>query len=805
MRTSHALFVTLLAACGPAQVELARPRDASAREERLFTPAYDSPRVVEPGQRWFMGGLRIERRGGVYRLADQPLPASIVCAVEVASGWVFLAEDDTAWRADTFVGALTSLGSAPASSNGTKSEGVLLVIGTDQRLYWTDGTAPLAAFAALEDYGVTIAHFESATRGRVREVGGKVLETRDGGRTFEDTRESWPEARWAERHPAELEVTGDLLAVAVTRYPGLEVVVPGLERFGEVLAWGDVGLIVDGAYEAVAEAGEDCIAMGGMVSWCDGSVRVHPLGPGEWSTLLHTLVPPGVMASADGASLLIDPRDDAWELLCWVERESGERIDIARALLSTEHEIVALREKELLVNDWRGNLIRIHAETRAQTRHVVFESHEVVPMRHEADGSITGEDLLTMRLLPDGSVLALASRPHSHGSHAPRLARIVHEDGNVVPLALPEGAESVAMLSPMFGVATDLEERAFLTRDGGAHWRPLSYRGRALGAACGSGACVVGATVVAPGRPADGLGRLRPDMRVPGQVFDCRSEPSPASWIAMGSLRVYGWPTEPGRFEFSWSFGERARQRAVGTVQQQSGETEQLLGGGVSEPDQRTRLVGGSANILLGRHRDVDSAFVAANGVVRALPLQDVDFAVPLPDGGLGVVLERSVDDPGGVVRLDVHGAPGPVLPVEGQGIAVTASGQLGVLRVSEQSPFTAGNTERFVVVEDGGRRYARTLDLAEIGVCQAADEDADTWWLDSPWLFQLEGFERGEENSLRRAGRVALEVTEAHGCIRRFIGENPRTASDSVALEAHPDGHIRGRLHGDEVDCHLR
>lgn len=207
--------------------------------------------------------------------------------------------------------------------------------------------------------------------------------------------------------------------------------------------------------------------------------------------------------------------------------------------------------------------------------------------------------------------------------------------------------------------------------------------------------------------------------------------------------------------------------------------------------------------LLVGRHQDPDSAFIAANGVVAALPLH-VDYAVPLPDGGLGLVLDPGLDDPGGVVHLDSHGAPGPVLQVEGQGIVVTPSGRLGVLRVSAPSPFSAQRTERFVVVEDRGRRYARTLDLADIGVCQTTDDDADTWWLDSPWLFQLDGFERGEPESLRRAGRVALEVTEAHACIRRFIGENPRTPNDSVALEAHPGGHIRGTLRGDEVDCRL-
>lgn len=422
-RGSRVLFlfvVVLWVACGPAQVEVARPREVSAREEPRFTPAYDSPRVVEPGRRWFMGGLRIEWRGGVYRVADQPLPASIVRAVEVESGWVFLAEDDTAWRADTFVGALTSLGSAPASQNGTKSEGVLLVIGTDQRLYWTDGTAPLAPFAALEDYGVTIADFESATRGRVREVGGKVLETRDGGRSFEDTRESWHGERWAEEHPAEPEVAGELLAVGVTRYPGLEVVVPGLERFGEVLAWGDVGLIVGGAYEAVAEAGADCSEIGPMVSWCDGSVRVHPLGPGDWVTCFTIGEQASVLDSPDGSSLLFDPCDDDWEHMCWMKRDGGERVDIESSVLQPDHQVVGIHGEVILVNDRRGSLIRIHSLTGEQTRQVVFDSSEVVPLLRDAAGDFVGEDLLEMELLEGQRRRRGRSYPRPATRHAPQ-------------------------------------------------------------------------------------------------------------------------------------------------------------------------------------------------------------------------------------------------------------------------------------------------------------------------------------------------------------------------------------------------
>lgn len=572
-RGSHLFLLWLaLTACGSAQVDVDSRSEVAAREEAGLTPAYDGrASVVDEGERWIFGGLRVEARGERLVVSEHALQTGLLTAQRTDSGWVFLADDDSVWSSETFTGPLHALGVAPLGVRVQPSRGILLVQAADFRLYRTDGSGPLEAFASLEDYGVMSAQFESPARGRVVEAGGRILETRDGGLTFEDTGTiATPET--AEGHllaRAPTSVLVRLLAAALVRYPGLAAVDSELDRVGDVLAWsgdGSHGFLVDGSFRPIPSPRGECTAFVALLVGClddaepsGGILRVYATDARRWRDVRIREVKEPVAFNPQ-AVLFDEPCGDASDGMCWVDRASGDAVNLARPS-DEDLRLVGVLGDEVVFADPLGRVIRRDHRTGREGVAELFSATDLARLR--ASGRPGSEVHVAVQILEDGSLLADASGPTLAGSMVVRAAHVLRPDGALHTLSVPDEVTEVRMLDARFGVAVT-EDGRWLTRDGGGSWSPLGFTWHDGWVQCRRGACWAG-SILRPDDPERSLpvsstGR----MFSPRLAYDC-SVRRARTTLQVGDASFDNFARRDSSLELSWSWrGQTLGRRPEG-------------------------------------------------------------------------------------------------------------------------------------------------------------------------------------------------------------------------------------------------
>jgi hypothetical protein len=160
---------------GPA---LGTPQDAQA-------PAVEGPILVvndQAGERDLIwSGLRVSVIHGTIQVGAEPVPP-ILWVTPLAGGWLFLTQDGSLVRSDSFAGAIRRAGTvAPPYRPLRACRGRLAVVDDGGTLWLSDGTEPPARAALPEPGRALTAVFLDARRGIVVLEGGQLARTGDGG------------------------------------------------------------------------------------------------------------------------------------------------------------------------------------------------------------------------------------------------------------------------------------------------------------------------------------------------------------------------------------------------------------------------------------------------------------------------------------------------------------------------------------------------------------------------------------------------------------------------------------------------
>lgn len=148
-------------------------------------PAVEGPIIVfndEVRERDLLwNGMRASMANGKLLVASEPVPP-ILWVTPLASGWLFLTQDGSVFRSDTFAGAVRRTGIiTPPYRPLRASYGRLAVVDDSGSLWLSDGTETPAR-AVLPEPGRALASvFLDARRGIVVLEGGQLARTGDGG------------------------------------------------------------------------------------------------------------------------------------------------------------------------------------------------------------------------------------------------------------------------------------------------------------------------------------------------------------------------------------------------------------------------------------------------------------------------------------------------------------------------------------------------------------------------------------------------------------------------------------------------
>ncbi len=541
-----------------------------ARTLHVALPAFfESPREVGEG-RWLVGGIRVAAVEGGFRAAPEALyGAAISQAVKTSEGWIFYSDAaQRLWRASDFLGELELVAVAPegvawvaAPSGG----GWMTLRSSDGLLYGTDGSAPPRPADGLENLTVLAASVSPEGVGRAVELGGRWLESDDGGR------------RWRLGGPADSAALEDLIyhdsgdepseamagvvAAALHRFDTLAaapmaVTAPWMvarspagtliEAFGTVLLVEADGEVARAQPLAMPEDG--CRLHGAGAVLCEGGLWTVGLGGRlrrvvRWSEDVR----PALFGGARDGEILVDVGcggQVGWR--CLVDLRSGEArtLEVATDLGS----LLAFAGERVLLGS--GSSLALVDLRTARAEPVELPS---------------GHGDWHVELSSDQSVLF----ERGGGDVGRRLEARIRFAGRTERLSLPEGARTLHMFDARTGVvATD--EHVLGTTDGGVRWAPLAepVDGARPEALCRGSVCHIAGHVVAVSdvgfrghvRP------LTPNERALQPPLELTCDPAPTSREAPPlPLRLQIAPHRQGRrYTLEWNVGGRRRHaRAV--------------------------------------------------------------------------------------------------------------------------------------------------------------------------------------------------------------------------------------------------
>jgi hypothetical protein len=558
-----ALFVQL--GCGSKQGGRESPVAPAAQvppvaplEADVATLARDAPfvrvlpqldgeaRVVERADgttRVLFGSLRAEATDKRIVFSDDRFASRIVAAARVANGWVFLAHDGVAARADSFLGPLTPLGEMPRPTawggelmaSAPLGAGRLAIPSDDPAagLWTSDGSAPLAPAAGAPPGAILSVAFVDAAHGMIVVDGGELFRTDDGGASF--TRVSL-----GNEAAAHVTVAGTNFRVrtsaqdvlldrdghAVGPNGGAVAVVPpgprpdrvedvlrarlraaALRRYPELLAESFGGLVpargrvlvqVAGSLRALtASPTADeltidkkrpvCAALPWGASFAlvcqDGLYRVDPKTLAQTKLTDEPIEAERVVLSADGAHA-------SWE--CDLEANRGYAatakstcVLVKRGAIrrTVTHDVAGMHDAELIAMRWTKTglvLVALDAVAGSDLRTI-----DVPLPKGTSPGTMDG-----YRVSPDGAVVTGAVSTYDRS--APKqswLIRVVLASGEVAQAPLPAGAERVGFVDADRGVAVAADlSSVWITRDAGKQWVSVgtSVQGK-VGAQAGLG------------------------------------------------------------------------------------------------------------------------------------------------------------------------------------------------------------------------------------------------------------------------------------------------------------------------------
>lgn len=172
-------------------------------------------RASDGSRQIIYGPLRFEERAGrVVEVAPVRFEASLVAAVPVTTGWVFVAADGAVAASETFLGAPRPMGRFPCDFKVPRDTvGRAALLGEDGSLWTTSGSSPLSRSPLPGE--VRAATFVDGLHGAAVLRDGRVMLTDDGGQRWEP-RPIAPDVAWSaspEPGGVVVETTGGRLAL----------------------------------------------------------------------------------------------------------------------------------------------------------------------------------------------------------------------------------------------------------------------------------------------------------------------------------------------------------------------------------------------------------------------------------------------------------------------------------------------------------------------------------------------------------------------------------------------------------------
>ena len=477
--------------------------DLARHRSRVIEQTDDMLRVLA-------GSLRVELTAREVALAEDRFALQILGAARATDGWLFLAEDGSVARADSFLGPLQPLGHVPRPEARklpaplTATCGRLAYGTPDPRasLWTTDGTAPIAPAPGTPPGIVMSAAFADADHGMVVLDGGELFVTRDGAGTFERV----PLGRAAAKDVAclagELYVTTST-GIAIfdrggTRVgsarpappPALEpgayarIAAAALRRYGDVVAESFGGVVaadgrvlvpIEHALQPIAgtpsNAGlralgsaRDCTA----VRW--GRDVAMTCSDGLFRVDARTLHSERLAGRRDGeracATLSGDGDRAVWSFDPWVWAGAQSQCTLVGGRVTQRplggNELVGIRD---------GQPVVVLTALDKNQIGVRDAAHETDLQRFD----LRGAALQIGHQIPYDAWQLSADGTTAINTAAGWLVHVALSDGAVTTRRLPDGAYRTGFVTGEQGVAAG-EDLAtlWLTDDGGAHWHPHS-------------------------------------------------------------------------------------------------------------------------------------------------------------------------------------------------------------------------------------------------------------------------------------------------------------------------------------------
>ncbi len=476
----------------------AEPGSLAAADLRAVrVPILELPVAVDDsGDRVLVGAVRAERSASGWTVSDEAAGGWIVAAARDGSGWIFVSWVGEVVRSETFTGPARQVGKIPAFVERQPSAGRLTILGDDLRLYVADGGGGIGALESLGQRAIVGAVFDRPVHGLALDLGGQILETPDGART------------WTPRVLPAGQAPEAILAQAAERVAGGPPPIPEgdaaailaavLARTGPLAAYGDgfvealaggqsairlpegrfVVVDAEGAAHPIAAPCPETAREGPtLVSRCEDRAHVLDLARREWVALRPGWEP---HVSPSGRTIVAGSGctpDDPLEV---VDATTG-----ARRTLPTECiRLDAVTDSSGFARpEADGPIVRLDLASGAQARVTLPERDDRWETGWNGDGTLFAS-------LRDSDYRV----PH------PTSLTLVAADGTTESTSLPPGTSSFDFDGTLGLAAGDTEVAArttqalWATADRGRTWMPVDLPEGALlqYPHCGDGACFAG-------------------------------------------------------------------------------------------------------------------------------------------------------------------------------------------------------------------------------------------------------------------------------------------------------------------------
>lgn len=457
--TPLTLVATIAVLIGCASVRPAAVMAAmavAARPPRVDVANLDCPlrvleRPAEGSLRGLCGGVRVELTPTGVTLGDVAFHATVVRAMHLARGWVFVAADGAVARSDSFLGELTPLPSIDLPDTVVEGGmGVASAVRADGAVLLTDGATPFTATASQPPTRATRTRFYNLQRGRAALESGEAFITVDGG------------AHW--RYEGEPSATPPPYAL------GTSLLEPEAEaaraRFRAALLARNGGYFALRSRTALPDGGALIEDEGGLVEVAASGERRRRTGPATLSMLVSERY--GVdlagyrVYSADLATAAALEPDEGGPTSSLRVGTVDRGVSVVRASRRVE-ELVGLDRRRAWA--WSDDP-ETSRRTAVQIDLATGRVEALLPATFE--GSCRPG---VCEFVPGGTLFAVSG------------GRLLRADGSRVDdLALPEGASRVAFADAARGMAYgERSDRVWLTRDGARSWQAVELGGAAIG------------------------------------------------------------------------------------------------------------------------------------------------------------------------------------------------------------------------------------------------------------------------------------------------------------------------------------